>query len=289
MAERYRSQESQEVVGQWCRARLAGSGVPHERRSVPTEAGSTHLLLAGDGPATVLLLPGTNMGAATSLPLVDALAGRVRTVVADLPGQPGLTEGRVPRRGRGAAYGTWAGQVVAELVRQRLVRGRLVVVGHSLGAAVALAAPVEHVAALVLVDPAGLVGLQVTPEVLRATLPWVLRPTPSRSRRLLEHMSAPGRAPAEQLVEWLTLVARHTRPVGAPGPLPDHVLARWRGTPVHVLSGEHDCFLPPHVLAPAVRERLGTGLEVLPGLGHLAVEDDPAAVAREVLVVALRA
>ncbi|WP_336922158.1 alpha/beta fold hydrolase [Aquipuribacter sp. SD81] len=287
MRSRYRTDEGRRVVVAWCRERLAETDVAHEERSVETGAGSSHLLVAGRGGATVLLLPGTDMAAATSLPLVRALVEEgLRVVVADLPDQPGLSDADLPRRHRMTAYGTWAGQVVERLRHESPQPGPLVVVGHSLGAAVALAMPTAGVAALVLVDPAGLVRLRVGRRVLAATLPWVLRPTPARSRALLEQLTGPGHPPSAQLVEWFTLVARCCRPVGAPGPLPGAVLDRWRGTPVHVLSGEHDCFLPPDALAAAARDRLGTALTVLPGLGHLAVDEDPDAVARAVAEVA---
>jgi pimeloyl-ACP methyl ester carboxylesterase len=275
MGSRYRSDEGQDLVRTWCLRRLDDWGREHTRLLEHTSSGEAHLVVAGDGPATVLLLPGTNFGAATSLPLVTSLERDVRVVVADLPGQPGLSDGNLPDGDRSAAYGVWAGDIVGRLHDSDVVTGPLVVVGHSLGAAVALSAPPAGVDGLVLVDPAGLMRLRVPTAVLRSTLPWILRPTPDRSRALLRHLTAPGREPPEELVDWMTLVARHSRPVGAPGPLPSPVLARWRGTPTLVLSGEHDCFLPPDRLTRAVRGGLGTDLVVLPGTGHLSVDDDP--------------
>jgi pimeloyl-ACP methyl ester carboxylesterase len=115
--------------------------------------------------------------------------------------------------------------------------------------------------------------------VVRTALPWMLRPTAARSAALLALMSGPGQRPDPSLVDWLTLVASQTRSTGAPGPLPDGVVGRWRSRPVSVLVGEHDRFFPPDRLAAAVRQRLGGRVDVLPGLGHLAVEEDPALVA----------
>ena len=41
---------------------------------MPTAAGPTHLLEAGQGRLTIVFLPGTNENAATSLPLLALLA-----------------------------------------------------------------------------------------------------------------------------------------------------------------------------------------------------------------------
>jgi pimeloyl-ACP methyl ester carboxylesterase len=273
VAELYRTAAGRLEVRLWCEDRLDRWTTPHVRRVIPTSAGETHLLEAGAGELTVLYLPGTNFNAATSLPLVTALAQHHRVVVADLPGQPGLSDGTRPPGDRLAAYGSWADQVVDE------VRGsRLVLVGHSLGAAVALAATPGAADGLLLVDPAGLIRLRVGVSTLRATLAWWARPTPARSARLLDHMHAAGHHASELHVEWMTLVARHTRTAGAPGPLPADCIQRWRKVPRTVLCGAQDCFLPVRPLEQAVRDRLGVELRVLDDAGHLATEDQPGAI-----------
>jgi hypothetical protein len=95
-------------------------------------------------------------------------------------------------------------------------------------------------------------------------------------------IGAHGR-PQPDLVEWMTLVARHTKPAGAPGPLAHDVPARWQRTGRLVLTGQEDCFLPPGRLSRAVEERLGVPLGVLAGLGHLSVDDDPSGLGRVIL------
>lgn len=251
--------------------------MPHECEEIATSAGTTHLTVAGGGDTTVVYFPGTNFNAATSLGVLKELAGRARVVVADVPGQPGLSDG-APKLGsdRARGYGIWAGEVVVATRAPHI--NRLILVGHSLGAAVALAAPTTGVDAILLIDPAGVTKLRVSTAVLGSTLPWLLWPTRRRSKALMQHLTSPDRSPEPWLVEWMTLVARHTKPVGAPGPLPGSLLDPWRKIPRGVVSGEHDCFLPPGMLAPPVRERLGVELGVLPGLGHLSVLDDPALV-----------
>ncbi|MFE3884851.1 hypothetical protein ACFXPQ_18400 [Streptomyces lydicus] len=70
---------------------------------------------------------------------------------------------------------------------------------------------------LVLVSPGGLTKLRLTPTVLAASALWFVRPAPAHSARLLRTMLAPGRRPREELVHWMTLVARHSCSSGAPG------------------------------------------------------------------------
>ena len=48
------------------------------------------------------------------------------------------------------------------------------------------------------------------------------------------------------------------------------VLARRTGQPCVVGVGEHDRFLPPRRLAPALRRAMDLDLRILPGMGHLA-------------------
>lgn len=91
-------------------------------------------------------------------------------------------------------------------------------------------------------------------------------------------MSGPAHVPADDLVEWMTLVARTCRTTGAPGPLPDDTLAKWRGRPVRVAVGEHDVFFPPSKLREPCRSKLGRELMVMPGAGHLLVDEEPAVV-----------
>ena len=279
MADLYRSPAGHEAIRSWCGSRLDGWAFPHERRTVPTVLGETSLVTAGDGPATVLYLPGTNFNAASSLLLVDALAGRVRVVVADLPGQPGLSAGRRPPDR--LAYGAWIDEIAASLAADRLV-----LAGHSLGAAAALTADPAAIRGLLLLDPAGVIRLRVRPGTLAATIPWLVRPTPDRSARLLAEMHARGRTPAPEHVEWMTLVGRYVRTSLAPSPLPQDVLDRWRDVPRTVLCGDQDCFLPVPPLAAAARAKLGVDLDVATDAGHLTPEDQPARVAEAISALA---
>ncbi|WP_199810229.1 MULTISPECIES: alpha/beta fold hydrolase [unclassified Streptomyces] len=68
------------------------------------------------------------------------------------------------------------------------------------------------------------------------------------------------------------LVARHSRSSGAPGAATPSA----RSLPRLVVTGEHDVFLPPRRLGPAVRGTLGAELGVVSDAGHLVVEERPA-------------
>ncbi|MBB1242025.1 alpha/beta hydrolase [Streptomyces durbertensis] len=258
----YRSPAGRAAVAGWCTDRLARWPVPHRTALLDTAAGPTHVTTAGDGPRDVVLLPGTNFNAATCLPLASALAARTRVHVVDLPGQPGLSSPvRPPRR----LLGRWLEEVLAGTVERPAV-----VVGYSLGALPALLCDVAPLAGRVLLAPAGLARLRVTPRVLAATLPWLLRPTDRRSAALLDVMSGPGRRPPAELAAWMTLVSRSCRSGLAPAPLPDDVLASAARRPTLLLTGSDDVFLPTERLRGRAVRRLDAQVVELAGAGHLA-------------------
>lgn len=113
-------------------------------------------------------------------------------------------------------------------------------------------------------SPGGLTSLRFTPTAPAASAAWFLRPAPSHSARLLRAMLAPGHPPRDESVDWTTLVARHSRSSGAPGAATPPTRS---STPL-VVTGEHDVFLSPWRLAPAVHGTLGAELGVVPEAGH---------------------
>ena len=190
----------------------------------------------------------------------------------DLPGQPGLSAAGRPVD-EVAGYGEWLTDVL-DHIRQRHPQLPLVLAGHSRGAAAALLANPAHVDGLVLVSPAGLAKVRLSPVMLWRSIAWLQRPTPARSERLVDMMLGGSGAGFDTLTQWLTLVARSTRTTGAPDPLPAELLDRWHGQKVRALVGERDVFFTPAALTEPVR-RLGATLDVVPEAGHLLTDQRP--------------
>lgn len=273
MTNAYRSQAGAEQVQDWCRAALARWVVPHQTHVVDTSLGTTHVVSLGAGDHVCVYLAGTNFNAASSTAVLGALAGTFRVYAADLPGQPGLSAADRPAVEH-SGYAWWVTELI-DWVAGRDGRARILVAGHSRGAAVALSANPDTVHGPALFSPAGLIAVSPTLTMLRATLPWLVRRNTVGARRLLDYMSGPGRAPADDLVEWMTIVARACRTTGAPGPLPDTDLVRWKGHNVRVAIGDHDVFFPIARLHKACRDTLGLEPLVVPGAGHLLVDEEP--------------
>lgn len=267
----YRGPAAQPAVRAWCERALEQSGLHIDRGVVATSLGPTHVTRAGSAGPAVLVLPGTNLNAATSLPLLEELATRFRASVVDIPGQPGLSGGDRPDHDHVDRYQRWLDDVIAALGG-----GPVTVLGHSLGAAIALCAtPGPHIRGLVLACPAGLISAHTPGAVMRVALPWLARPSLARSARLLAVMSGPAAEPDPHLVEWMTLAGTVTRTSRAPAPLPGSVLERWRATPVAVLAGSADHFFPPVLLAQRGRLWLAATTRVVGGCGHLLPYESP--------------
>ena len=260
----YKNPHGHDAVRQWCSDALTRADFPLTSATVHTRAGQVHLTSAGTGRPRIVLVPGTACNAAVALPWLRALSARWATTVVDLPGQSGLSDPRRPRRARPA----WYGRLLDEVLAAAEVDG-VVLVGNSLGAAVALAAGSPRIAARALISPAGFIRLSVDPKLALASAAWLLRPTSGHTRRMLRLFVAPGENPPETDVEWMTLMATSCRTTLSPPPLPTELLASRAQRPCVVGVGEHDRFLPPRRLAPAVRRTMDLDLRVFTDLGHL--------------------
>ncbi|MGV0744963.1 alpha/beta fold hydrolase [Mycolicibacterium sp. XJ870] len=260
----YKNPRGQQAVRQWCSEALARADFPIANATLHTSVGRVELTSAGTGRPQVVMVPGTGFNAAVALPLLHALSAHWATTVVDLPGQPGLSDPRRPRRGRLA----WYGRVLDEILAAMDADG-IVVVGNSLGAAVALAANSPRIAARALISPAGFIRLSLDPKLALASAVWLMHPTVEHTRRMLRLFVAPGADPPETEVEWMALMAACCRTTLAPPPLPAELLARRADRPCVVGVGEYDRFLPPHRLAPAVRRTMNRDVRVFSGVGHL--------------------
>ncbi len=277
----YRGADKQNLLQQWCEVRVE-EGPWDQRRTIETSLGATHVAATGSGDQTVLWLPGTNFNAATSATLAGHLQDHFRFCVADLPGQPGLSSPNSVGRGRVRKYGAWANEVVGHLTDFGAGDGVLVA-GHSLGGAVALAAdPAPSgkgpgIRGIALFSPAGLSRIRITGSLLSTSIRWQVRPSRDSSESLLRYMQAPGSALDPELVEWMELVGRHTWQPGAPGPQPESQVGRWRGR-ASVVTGSVDPFFPPTKLQKTATTALDAHVRVVEEAGHLLPDERPDAV-----------
>lgn len=260
----YKTSDGQHAIRRWCTETLARAGFPLTTAVVESRAGAVALTTAGTRRPRVMFVPGTGFNAAAAVPWLRALSRHWTTTVVDLPGQPGLSAPDRPRHERLAWYARVLDDVLTTTDAEDVV-----VVGNSLGAAVALAADSPRIAGRVLISPAGIIRLGLDPELALASAVWLLRPTPERTRRMLRLFVPPGTTPPDLDVEWMTLMATHCRTTLAPPSLPAALLARRAQHPCVIAVGEHDRFLPPHRLTPAVRHTMNLDTIVLPDVGHL--------------------
>jgi magnesium chelatase accessory protein len=253
---------------------LARSGV-----TLHVRGRRVHVLIDGEGPP-LLLLHGFGANAFAFRRIVPILSDEFSLIAPDLPGFGGSE--RDPHADH--SYDALA-RLQLDLL-DRLGIERVAVLGHSIGAAIALrmaARAPNRLTALVLAGGPG----------RPATVPGVVRPLATvlvppivesrRGIRLLTHLAmAPGAAPDPALVDAFqqqsrvkghaaTLVAMLTRTRHAPPPNPAEIK-----TPTLLLTGVRDGYMPPgraRALAAAMpRARAIT----VPGAAHLLFDEQPA-------------
>jgi len=161
-------------------ARQVEAALPPAGRFVDVPGARLHVVERGQGPGLLLLHGLAGQLGHFTYGIVDQLATQYRVVAVDRPGS-GYSV-RAP--GASAALGAQA-DALATLI-DKLQLGRPVVVGHSLGGAVALALAQrhpQHVAGLALVAPlthlvqgvpAAFKGLVIAKPWLRTLVAWTL-------------------------------------------------------------------------------------------------------------------
>ncbi|RZL84660.1 MAG: alpha/beta hydrolase [Rhodococcus sp. (in: high G+C Gram-positive bacteria)] len=274
----YRDTDASVRVRRWCREQLQHRDVTHSLTRLETPLGSTTVLSAGTraGLPPVVLLPGTGLNAATTLPTVRLLHGKHRVFVPDIPGEPGLSSSHRPHRHRLRAYGAWLDNLLPQLSAEPVI-----LVGHALGAAIALSAtPSAGIAALVLVNPAGLVPLTPTRALTRLRTRSIRNSRGGTGERILTHLLSPRYLADENLTDWFSMLTRDCTPSRPPRRLPTDTVRRWAGQlPIIVATGEHDTLLEPERLRDPVRSLLDVELRTIARCGHLTLRERPHAVA----------
>ncbi|RQO63479.1 alpha/beta hydrolase [Paucibacter sp. KBW04] len=244
-----------------------------------------------EDPAPLLLLHGTSSSLHTWQGWIDGLqkTGEARRIITlDLPGF-GLTGPQAEGDYSNAAYLRLIEALLKHLGLQQVVLG-----GNSLGGELAweyAAAHPSSVKALILVDAAGyalapesmpmgfrLARLPVLAHIADYVLPRFLV-----ERSLQSVYGEPSRVSAELVDRYFELTLRSgNRPAlrerfaqMQPGAHADKL--RQLRLPTLILWGEKDRLIPPSFAQNFARDIVGSRLVMLPGLGHVPQEEDPAA------------
>ncbi|WP_284283895.1 alpha/beta fold hydrolase [Arsenicicoccus piscis] len=236
------------------------------------DAVATHVVKIGEGTPDVVVVPGTNFCAASSLALAEAAARHGTAWVVDVPGQPGLSSPLRSRRDTTAWYGSWLSALLDDTGASDLT-----LLGYSVGGAIALTAESPVVTRRLLVAPGGIVPIRPSARVTADATRWVMHATAASSLGVLRHMMAGTERPPQWAVEWMTIVGRACKSSFSP--------RRSRSTtstgspaPLVVAVGEQDTFVPPSALAASAKRRLGVDVSTIAGVGHLVPDDRWAAV-----------
>jgi pimeloyl-ACP methyl ester carboxylesterase len=284
-------------------ARRIETALPPRGRFLEVDGARLHYLDKGQGPAVVMIHGlGGQMGHFTCA-LLDRLAGEFRVVLIDRPGSGHST--RPP--GASAALRTQAGAIAKAIRALRLERP--LVVGHSLGGAVALALALDHpdcVGALALIAPLTQEQQEVPPQfrglairsaALRRIVAWTLA-TPMgirRGREILASVFAPDVPPDDFPVRAGGLLglrpgsfyATSSDMVAANDDLPGMATRYPKLTvPVAVLYGTEDRVLDPQRHGGGLKQALPSAeLSLVPG-GHMLPISAPEVTAEWIKAVA---
>jgi pimeloyl-ACP methyl ester carboxylesterase len=254
-------------------------------RFVRLDDGDMHVVQDGKpGAPAVLLIHGTAGSTAWWNPVVPALAGACRVICVDL-----LGHGRSSSPAGGYDIPAHARRVGAAL--DRLGADQVTVIGHSMGCIVATALAEQRpdmVAALALIDMGPSLDAQV-PEgllvrLLLAEFPgrllWRLRSEATIRKAMRSAFTRPIDIP-DAIIEAalgmphraLAGTARGALDYMRQQSLPDRLAAL--GVPVLVIFGTEDARYPSSSSAAAYRAVPGARVELLPGVGHTPMLEDP--------------
>lgn len=277
------------------RAQASLASSPSSSQSVDAGGLAWQVHRWGDGPGAILLLHGTGASSHSWRALAPRLARRHPVLAVDLPGHG--NSGPLPR-GQRSMQG-----MAAALTRllQRLGLAPQAVIGHSAGAALMLRMALDdqlpQARTLIGLNPAllpfdGLAGLFYAPMArLLALNPLVPHLAAWRAqdesgvRRLIE--STGSRLDDEGIALYARLLRQPRHVAGVLAMMADWDLASLardlphlsKGMPLHLFVGEADTAVPKGQAERVAAIVPGAVLHRLAGLGHLAHEEAPDAVA----------
>jgi magnesium chelatase accessory protein len=265
-------------------------------RFVAAAGMSWHVQQAGSGPA-MLLLHGTGASTHSWRKLIPLLARHYTVLAVDLPGH-GFTDAAATSA---AASISGMSDRVAALLRELRIRPDYCV-GHSAGAVILCRLALDgHAAPRVIISLngaflplAGAAGILFSPIArLMASAPLVPRliswsaGNGANLRRVIEGTGS--RLDAEGLELYARLVRRPEHVAGALAMMGNWDLYRFERelarltTPLALIVAGNDRTVPP-VQALAVKQRVARAeIHPLPGLGHLAHEEEPQRVTEELM------
>ncbi len=273
MATIYKNADGQQQIMAWIDAQLQQFKLTAKK--VSTSEGDVHWIEGGNPDKPVLLmLPGTNFSALSYQAYFVLLAQDFRLIALDLIGQPGKSHPIRPKfKDTGAAK--W---VVAAMDALKIDKAHLV--GHSLGGLIVLQTALyqpKRVSKLILLNPAGIIGLSITPSLMLKSASFVMRPNTHTSQQLLELMSIHPIDAA--MIEWMRLVGKYVKSSLAPPALPQTELQKI-SQEVLIISGEKDVFLPAAKLIEKAKHALPkVSVKIVPDAGHLLPQEQPETVA----------
>ena len=270
--------QAAEFNNQWAQKLQQLSGLSLQPQSLPTDWGQTRVWVHTPQRRvheTLVFLPGFNASSLVWLvgQGLNQLSRNYRLCLIDINGQPGFSDGRSPRL-HTDEYGQWACQVLEQL---SITRATLI--GHGLGGLIILKAcrfAPKMVKKAILVNPAGLQSLRLSPALLRYTLLTVKTPSYSDVNSFLQatnfsSLDPPLTSAQEKLLVDFQVYALSSFDL-APCWFQSLAKAELAAVhnPIHIVLGTQDKFYPyQHTLAKATQHLSSlVSVTVLPTLGH---------------------